>query len=339
VRLSTGAASRKTRFRCSAAFTLVELLVVIAIIGILVALLLPATQQARESARRTKCVNNLKNIALACLNYESAKKTLPPGAVNAAKEKDNGFSWSVHILPYIEEGAVGAKAKSEFKNTAYNSTVNELRLPLYVCPSDVAVDEMFDKFKVSYKGMNYAGVTGSYESRVGSCPSAITPGKYCVSGNPIFGSMNFDGLLVQDTPIKLQKVSDGTNKTLLVGERWYQLRAWTVGAYYLGSQTNARGPQPDTAFSSCKNLRDNVPINFYLQVACYINHNNGTDRPSLPTPLNNSLQYNNLPFASFHPGGVNFSYGDGSVSWMPDDIDTVLYLALGSRNDGEALSD
>src|SRR3954453_11390332 len=87
------------------AFTLVELLVVIAIIGILVALLLPAIQDAREAARRTKCVNNLKNIGLACLNYESANKRYPPSSTIARNQSyptANGLSWCVLILPYVE---------------------------------------------------------------------------------------------------------------------------------------------------------------------------------------------------------------------------------------------
>src|SRR3954462_14274961 len=83
-------------------FTLVELLVVIAIIGILVALLLPAIQAAREAARRTKCVNQLKNIGLACLNYESARKTYPPSSTNASNVNINGLSWHMLILPYVE---------------------------------------------------------------------------------------------------------------------------------------------------------------------------------------------------------------------------------------------
>src|SRR5687768_2657923 len=91
-------------------FTLVELLVVIAIIGILVALLLPAIQAARAAAQRTQCQNNLKNIALAVLNYESTKGELPIGSINADAERKSGLGWPVQILPYVEESTVSEEA-------------------------------------------------------------------------------------------------------------------------------------------------------------------------------------------------------------------------------------
>src|SRR4051812_40425452 len=130
------------------AFTLAELLVVIAIIGTLVALLLPAVQSARESGRRAKCVNNLHNLSLACLIYESAKKTLPPGSINATAEKKNGLGWPALILAHIEESALAQQALTQYRieGDAYTSnvTVNELRLALDVCPSDVDIDNMLD---------------------------------------------------------------------------------------------------------------------------------------------------------------------------------------------------
>jgi prepilin-type N-terminal cleavage/methylation domain-containing protein/prepilin-type processing-associated H-X9-DG protein len=321
------------------AFTLVEVLVVIAVIGILIGLLLPAIQGARESARRTQCVNNLRNLSVACLAYEASKGTLPPGAANADEEKKNGLGWPVLILTHLEEDAVSQQALSQYdiEGDAYTSpvTINELRLAMNVCPSDVAIDDMLDKHYRQMKTMSYAGVCGSYAGRTGSCPSTVTPSKYCVTGSPLVGSMNFDGLLIQDTPVSLNMVTDGVSKTAMIGERWYQTRAWTVGAYYLGSQTNGKGPQPDTAFSASKNFSDGVPLNMDLYSACYIDHDNSTDRPALPLPLKNTIPYNDLPFGSFHQGGVNFAYGDASVRFMPDDIDANVYLALASRNGGE----
>ncbi|MEX2169286.1 MAG: DUF1559 domain-containing protein [Pirellulales bacterium] len=346
-------------------FTLVELLVVIAIIGILVALLLPAVQAAREAARRMACQNNVKNIALACLNFESTHKELPPGSVNAKGNQQSGIGWPVQILPYIEESTVSEEAIARYKttgdayaddNTGMMNELNSLLLPTYLCPSNAEMLTQREKFGGSdaaknRKPMSYAGVTGSYFSRTGICPSKLTTGVYCVTqsaSNP----NNFDGLLIQDWPVKIKQATDGMSKTLLVGERWYQLRAWMLGAFWNtpssggrpspGSTVSLDGPQPLTAFFACKNLSDKVAINHDPYSGCYVGHNNSLgDYPPVPdapkTPR--TMDVNDLPFGSHHPGGCNFAHGDGSVRFVNDGIDVALLLALGSRNGGETISD
>ena len=345
------------------AFTLVELLVVIAIIGILVALLLPAIQAAREAARRTKCANNLHNIALACLNYESSKKALPPGSTIPAAATFSGIGWQVQILSVIEESGVSDDALAKYKTTgdAYSGagmdSLNALLLPMYLCPSDPEMAVTKDKFDGTTKdrrGMDYAGVMGSYFARTGRCASTTkVAGQYCIASSTtgLAGPNNFDGLMIQGWPVTLKKVTDGLSKTLMIGERWYQARAWMIGAYWSdpsdppsiprGPAIAPDGPQPTAYFFYCKNLSDKVPINYNLNTQCYQIHSNATDRPdNLPASCTSpGLSLNNLPFASFHPGGVNFSYGDGGVKWMNDDIDINLYLALGSRNGGESISE
>ncbi len=340
------------------AFTLVELLVVIAIIGILVALLLPAVQAARESARRMKCSNNLHNIALSCLNYESAKRALPPGSTDSIMQTHSGIGWQVQILPFVEESGVSESTLAIYKATddAYSGTgmdpLNSLMLPMYLCPTDPDMATTNDKFDLTTKnrrGMNYAGVMGSYYARTGSCPGTKTTGKYCITSSPtgLAGPNNYDGLLIEGWPVTLKSATDGTSKTLLIGERWYQARAWTIGAYWtppidppsaLLNPPPPTGPQPTAFFFSCKNVTDKVPINYNLNISCYQLHDNTTDRPTIANPVL-TLSLNNLPWASFHTGGVNFCYGDGSVKFMPDDIDTNLYLALGSRNGAETVSE
>jgi prepilin-type N-terminal cleavage/methylation domain-containing protein/prepilin-type processing-associated H-X9-DG protein len=338
-------------------FTLVELLVVIAIIGILVALLLPAVQAAREAARRTQCQNNTKNIALAVLNYESSKKELPPASVNTHIVQGSGLGWPVQILPYIEESTVSEEALEKYKTApdAYGGALdalNSLLLPMYLCPSDAELRTQREKFgNANRKGMTYTGVSGSYYARTGVCPKRRVTGQYCVwnsgSASDILGPNNYDGLLVQDWPVSLKQVTDGTSKTLLIGERWYQMRAWMIGAYWNGTpdpkperNLPPDGPQPSTALFSCKNLSDKSPLNHNVYAGCYIGHDNALgDRPPVDARVPRTLSCNDLFFGSYHPGGVNFSLGDGSVRFLPDDIDMKTYLAMGSRNGDDTVSE
>jgi prepilin-type N-terminal cleavage/methylation domain-containing protein/prepilin-type processing-associated H-X9-DG protein len=342
-------------------FTLVELLVVIAIIGILVALLLPAVQAARAAAQRTQCQNNLKNIALAVLNYESTNGDLPPGSMNAPGDQQSGLGWPVQILPYVEESTVSEGAIEIYKSSgdAYAGALdalNSLLLPMYLCPSDPDLRVQREKFgNQGRKGMSYAGVAGSYYARTGKCPNKKTPGQYCVAQNVdnLFGPNNYDGLMIQGWPVSLKQATDGTSHTLLIGERTYQIRAWMIGAYWKEPRDPAaptvprgqkipppEGPQPITAFFACKNLSDKWPINHDPYTACYKDHDNSLgDRPEVPASTPKLISVNDLPFASRHRGGANFCYGDGAVKFLPDGIDFKIFLALGSRNGEEAISD
>ena len=348
--------SRRTQ---APGFTLVELLVVIAIIGILVALLLPAIQAAREAARRTKCVNNLKQIGLACLNYESANKTYPPGSLNADAVSINGLSWHVVILPYVEDEAVADQIEAfieEYRRThsgrdpdVYSfGAVNLVDFDLYQCPSDNKI-EIVDKFNATMKSSSYSGVAGSYGGSPGAlaCPSTYTDANYlqtpCVGpSGGLVGHINIDGMIFPASYVKPSQISDGSSKTLMAGERWYQLRVWTAGNYYsvpYSPSGNARLTEKPpytpvaSASSACKNISWNIPPNPDLNsVGYYINHDNNSDRPPMPPGGQKTVSFNSLPFASFHTGIVNFVRADGGYEAVSDDIDPAVYAAMASRN-------
>lgn len=350
------------------AFTLVELLVVIAIIGILVALLLPAIQAAREAARRTKCVNNLKNIGLACLNYESANKCYPPSSTIARNSKyptANGLSWCVLILPYVEESGIGDSIKTYVDNyrkantnndgspqdpdvydPAFSTQSNAAELTLYQCPSDQTA-EIVDKFNKSFKSGSYSGVAGSYKSRPGAstCPSDYTAAGYLKI--PCVTDLNIDGMLFPGGSVKVRtkSVTDGTSKTLMIGERWYQLRVWTAGNYYSGMmgsgiKTSFPTSVPTGSYSSAaKNISQNIPPNPNLDVVgCYSGHDNATDRPNMANLGVCKTPFNDLPFGSFHPGVTHFVRADGGTEVIANDIDLAVYAAFASRNGGEVFN-
>ena len=190
------------------------------------------------------------------------------------------------ILPYVEEANVSENALQTWEDMkkappgqdAYNSKmdpINKLLLPMYLCPSDEGLKYQREKYGTAdRKAMSYCGVAGSYFARTGDCVTAAVngrwkqPGRYCISADMAFlGPVNFDGLLIQGSPIATKQVSDGLSKTLLIGERTYQIRTWMIGAFAKASPgdppSNPRGaplppdgPQPIAPSS----LRKTSPI-------------------------------------------------------------------------------
>jgi hypothetical protein len=278
--------------------------------------------------------------------------------VNHLKSGKNDIGWQVLIMPYVEEEGLAEefeRLQAEYLIANPNNPMPVELLAgafpegigLYLCPTDTEIKDKFGGGRIV--STSYAGVMGSYASSngVSNCAPRIYPGggqDYCVGNGGLSGVSNFDGLLIQDWGVKLSSATDGTSQTMMVGERWYQLRAWTVGVYWTStppgyspsSKKPPSGPTPNAIMSSSKNLDARYPLNANLNsVGYYVIHNNNApyfDRPTMPPGADKSMGYNDLLFGSFHTGGANFVYGDGSVHFVTDGIDIDTYLALGSRN-------
>ncbi|MEX2169888.1 MAG: DUF1559 domain-containing protein [Pirellulales bacterium] len=304
--------SRETR----SGFTLVELLVVIAIIGILVALLLPAVQAAREAARRTECASNLKQLGLAALNYHGVYKVFPPGATWGPGAARSGMAFQVSLLPYTELGTVlEAMPDRSYSTTFPNQEVGRNVDALFICPSDglEAIDQQAPG--QNWRTSNYSGVMGGGIMEVQLMSNPSTCGHY-----------NSDGVFYPESKIRIKDITDGTSKTLILGERTYQLRLWTRGAYFDGSPTAL------VCSISAKNIA--LPINSDTNTHCYRANETGVPCPT-PWPT----KFNDLFFGSRHPGGAQFVFGDGSVRFLQDNIDFQTYRRYGTRNDGLVIDD
>ena len=336
-------------------FTLVELLVVIAIIGVLVALLLPAVQAAREAARRSSCTNNLKNLALGCLNYESASKKLPAG-----RKFDywDSYTWTEYILPYIEQQAVydlywtlpdqtwvlptggapssnGPIGDDEQMRRARTSPV-----PVFYCPSDrTPLPNEIDTAAYGTLRGNYRGCVGAgdmYGNRFGTSFVPI-PGRYDLLGavgvrqDPSGNRQK----LVQ--PIKLAELSDGTSRTLLISEGVSpSIPDWggPMGSLIYG---NMGGSLFSAGFSPNTSELDR-PIGPCPQGIPLLDTEYTAPCLSLgPHPgAAGAGGQGAYAFArSYHSGGVNAAMVDGSVTFATDDVDTSIWRALGTGSYGE----
>jgi prepilin-type N-terminal cleavage/methylation domain-containing protein/prepilin-type processing-associated H-X9-DG protein len=306
-------------------FTLIELLVVIAIIAVLIALLLPAVQAAREAARRAQCVNNLKQIGLAMLNYESSNGSLPPGKKNCC-----WGTWMVFILPYVEQtgtynawnfvgGMDNDVGGGLFRyNGKGNSTVAGTRLNSYICPSDTANTETgFASFPIPED--NYAANLGN----VGEGQQAT------LNGVPFLGAPFADiyqngATTSQYGTVQLSAITDGTSNTMLASEI---IQAGGGDLRGMGMWGDAAGFETYLAPNST------VPDVIYNIQYCKYPYSNNP-----PCVASSSGNPNMFGARSRHPGGVNALFGDGRVQFIKNSISINTWRAISTTKGNEVIS-
>jgi prepilin-type N-terminal cleavage/methylation domain-containing protein len=296
-------------------FTLVELLVVIAIIGVLVALLLPAVQTAREAARRMQCANNLKQLSLGLLNYESTLKTIPPAGIDS-----NQMSWTVLLLPYIEQKNL--YDQFNFNRGSWNAhrriaIVKGVKIKALNCPSQANPRDQFSLFdpanEADVTALHYYAVLGpNGPTAAGASQPYLVQGidagfGFCAAQGA-FGQAVVEGPNVIPVNNQLRTFTDGTSNTLLLGEmswaKYLYWRPWTRGYYF-----DSRG----TLLYGSRNVKN--PINSKF-----------------------SDPWNDGSFGSMHPNGAMFSRADGSVGFVAQNIDMLVYRSLASRDGGESVT-
>ncbi|MEP3479464.1 MAG: DUF1559 domain-containing protein [Fuerstiella sp.] len=271
------------------AFTLIELLVVIAIIAILVSLLLPAVQQAREAARRTQCKNNLKQLGLALHNYHDVANSFPPGWVDQGPDADPAWNWTAMILPYLEQSNLYNQL-----NVGTNPPVPVLDDPVLValmqqpmtafrCPSDTGPEINSDTNRQLTVATNISVALTNYVGNAGS--------------NRIERFLpDADGVWTQNSKVKIRDITDGTSNTIAVGERSWSLENFDLraGVLYMNDTSFAN----QTEFGGVYSLGSGqTSINCTDDTVC------------------------RRGFSSNHVGGGQFLLLDGSVRFVSENID------------------
>lgn len=296
--------------RRSRAFTLVELLVVIAIIGVLIALLLPAVQQAREAARRMSCSNQIKQLGLALHNYHDTYGKLPPGLVT-----NNHLSWQVQILPFLEQSAlldaiqtVGAMNENweniDEMTTLGNPPLAKTEVQAYVCPSDVGGG--LNERAAGYAKSNYVGVFSAYYNPTN--PTATNDN----------GGTDRQATFFDNSKVKFRDFVDGMSNTIIVAERQTSPRSGPAGSLWVGYTQDSSAAINSTIAQFQIRLR--------MERA-----SNDTDYV-----INGTTNYNP---SSYHPGGAQFLRGDASVVFLPETINLRTQAALGTIDGGEVLGE
>ncbi|MEW4453004.1 DUF1559 domain-containing protein [Bremerella sp. JC817] len=290
-------------------FTLVELLVVIAIIGVLIALLLPAVQQAREAARRVHCTNNLKQIGLAAHNFHDTYGNLPPAFIGDNSETENSWAtWGALVLPYLEGGNQLALWDVHYLAAEQPKESYQTQVPSYLCPSRPEATLSIGDFTSEGAALtDYAasfGTGAQYVQSNGAIIPAVPRVTSDRSGKPYLATWK--------NQLRFADISDGTTNTTMFGEKVIRPKS-------------LRGKNEDrSVFSGIRNTHRRM-----LGL-----HSNGDRRPLLPTN-NQSVPLANSSFGGPHPGVTLFVFVDGSVQSLPLTTDIETLTAFATRAGGE----
>ena len=340
-------------------FTLVELLVVIAIIGVLVALLLPAVQAAREAARRSQCTNNMKQCALAALNYESAKNEFPIGR-RSGQNADNSTitQWGhlAHILPYVEANTTHRQI--DFKAPPKDSPIKTVSFPFFLCPSDAEdrVNNDICTAGTDWLNAGRAGVRGNGGSDTGVSP---LPGSTSGPGFPPLERNN--GIFVANVAIEAKEVTDGLSHTAMYSERVRgdgdrdiveESSDWL-------KMSGAAEDSAKQSYDACQAIVNPAALTGQGGQFCcggrnWLHGDYATSRYTHIMPPNSrscthgSGNLTAIPVneqgaattaSSNHSGGVNMAMADGSTHFVADSVDPIVWQAAGSRDGEETVGD
>ena len=316
-------------------FTLVEMLVVIAIIGILIGMLLPAVQAAREAGRRLQCINNLKQISLAILNHENATKHFPTGGwgrmwvgdPNRGNTDKQPGGWAYNTLPFLEQGILHnlGTGTTGTDKTAAAAKMIAVPLPEFMCSTRRAA-ELYPY----HPGIDPKTYNADWTSSAARTDYAINRGDFFVDAGD--GPKSYDdpsyvwpdtkqitGISFVRSMIKATDISDGLSNTYLVGEK------------YVNSQEYASGQDPGDNASLCQG--DCYDIARYTGITYYKDGKLQTD--DTPPLKDMRTYFDQFCFGSAHPSTWQASLCDGSVHTINYDIDPVLHCLLGNRCDGQ----
>lgn len=308
---------RPTRKR---GFTLVELLVVIAIIGVLVGMLLPAVQMVREAARRSTCLNNMRQLGMATHNYQSAHLKLPPGATAGPMTSTPDFSLHVLLLPYLEQTALYDQYIGNGLTPAQLSTQ---KVDIFLCASATQLDEIGGSTGADHNTTHYLGVSGPYDYNFTPTDPSQPYLVLTTSADGTVGQQGCFGANIKMTGVvgpasfsaaaakSMADILDGTSNTMMFCE-------------------NSRSQNPQLGYSPLRGGwafgLDGERVHSVRTITGYRNTNDPEG------------EYNEEPFASNHPGGFNFTMADGSTKFVSENVDEVVVRSVASIGSKEVVT-
>ena len=331
-------------------FTLVELLVVIAIIGVLIALLLPAVQQAREAARRMQCSNNLKQLGIALHNYHDTFLSFPSGYIDIRDRPGHAdnhghWSWTALVLPFVELGnvhdvlQVGTASPTEAL-TAHQD-VMQTRYDAFRCPSDTGPD-FSDKDRCLGCTIANSGGTDqglSLTNYLGVNSSAYV--RAWKATNYGDGTTGATGMFYKDSNTRMRDITDGTSNTLMVAERCYEIgqHSYLGGELFACRDRDGRGPDnnqwPDRSAPSGGNADQGM---YRILLTTIMSPNNPAPSTTATGP--------GTGMSSLHPGGAQAVLADGSVRFLPETLHSnsdgatnTIMEYLGNMQDGQVIGE